>query len=521
MEDTVHGLLKGTCASAYPGSWFVCPAAVSAPAGFERQWLGLATEADAEKYFRDEAILDRVGSIVVIAHVTDPRQRSILVSLGSVLGSHPVVSPPVILIPVVPGNHDVALHQLRYEKESVTELTKLSCVDTVVWGMPRGTLLQFQIAAKVRHIETQLSQLQDRMVCRAAQTERAEAAKDAIHGITWQYLRGKCFHAIPRMRHIAEDDQMVGGVLLGPKVSRGPFGIIRLANRPDTNGDRAGETCNVLVLEKNDRVHNFRDMHMINTYLTLMNTVSTTRHPRISNLLGIMHSPMRLCVLMENCGTTTLFTRLRHLDGRDASAKPLTTNKIANLFMQVSEAVSHLHQVAQVCHRDVKPENITIKEEGDSLQLRLGGFELAAHQRPGSKCKMACGTLPFAAPEAIVLVDGGYDGYAADMWSLGVLFLEVSCGLRSVERAVALPSDSAKGSPFKGTTPSIEIANTIRRVFSHANFLENFLLRCRLEAHALRPSVQAAVSQVNRCEPEQRANAEQFMQVLKFMPCIR
>ncbi len=33
----------------------------------------------------------------------------------------------------------------------------------------------------------------------------------------------------------------------------------------------------------------------------------------------------------------------------------------------------------------------------------------------------------------------GYDGFAADVWSVGILALEIQCGTHVLERALALP----------------------------------------------------------------------------------
>ena len=45
-----------------------------------------------------------------------------------------------------------------------------------------------------------------------------------------------------------------------------------------------------------------------------------------------------------------------------------------------------------------------------------------------------CGTMPFVAPEVILAEE--YDGFSADVWSLGVLALEHQCGLNVLDRAL-------------------------------------------------------------------------------------
>jgi len=514
MEETVHGLLRGVGPEAFGlDTLFVCPADVKAPAGFEDQWAQISPDREVDQVWHKEAMLAQTFVIIVFAMPSDERQRSAVVALGTALGTHPSVSPPVILVPIPDRCAPNPAAQSKTMKSGVRALLTASCIDSVIWGMPSGFSLSFNVQAKVSHIDNQLFRLQDRMLARSMAAEHLDSIRESMHRTNWHYLRAKCFHAIPRMRNVAEDDHSVGGLQLGPKVSRGVFGTVRVASRPATEANGNGQFCNMLVIEKMDRAHCFRDMHMINSFLALMHTMSNARHPRLANLLGVIHSPTRLCICMESCGSSTLFTRLRFLDGKDPGAKPLSANKIRCLITQVNEAISHLHNDVQICHRDIKPENMIIKEEGDHLDVRVGGFELATLQRTGSKCKMACGTLPFAAPEAIVTPEGGYDGFAADMWSLGVLCMEVACGLRSVEKAIALPH-GLQGSS-RSQSPSLEIAQKIEATFSKEGFCRDFFDKCRPEAVALKPWLTDLVTRLIKVLPPLRPTAESLRKALE------
>jgi len=103
---------------------------------------------------------------------------------------------------------------------------------------------------------------------------------------------------------------------------------------------------------------------------------------------------------------------------------------VRSLMKQICGAVAHLH-AARVCHRDIKPENFAIREQEEGIEVKLGGFQVARRQALDQLCTSSCGTMPFAAPEAII--EARYDGMAADLWSVGVVFIEVCCGLRLVE----------------------------------------------------------------------------------------
>lgn len=84
-------------------------------------------------------------------------------------------------------------------------------------------------------------------------------------------------------------------------------------------------------------------------------------------------------------------------------------------FRQMVSAVEHAHK-KKIFHRDIKLENVLIDLHGD---LRLCDFGLSAMcDDPDKMLKTTVGTLHYCAPE--VLRCKGYQGAAADTWSLGV-----------------------------------------------------------------------------------------------------
>jgi serine/threonine protein kinase len=98
---------------------------------------------------------------------------------------------------------------------------------------------------------------------------------------------------------------------------------------------------------------------------------------------------------------------------------PFTNAHKLNYLQQMTYAVQHLHDVADVCHRDIKPDNVTIDNHG---VVRLIDFGLARplHDDKGTPNKFndRVGTGVFAAPE--VMRRDVYDGRMADAWSLAV-----------------------------------------------------------------------------------------------------
>merc|ERR1719329_1265077 len=94
-------------------------------------------------------------------------------------------------------------------------------------------------------------------------------------------------------------------------------------------------------------------------------------------------------------------------------------------FHQVSSAIAYLHSEA-VAHRDLKPENIMLSDGNGCAMLVDFGLACSLDDLLDDPC----GSMPFVAPE--VLRGDLYDGAPADMWSLGVVLLEMLCGAHSL-----------------------------------------------------------------------------------------
>eukprot|EP00658_Telonema_sp_P-2_P070934 TRINITY_DN6028_c0_g1_i1.p1 TRINITY_DN6028_c0_g1~~TRINITY_DN6028_c0_g1_i1.p1 ORF type:complete len:398 (-),score=81.62 TRINITY_DN6028_c0_g1_i1:528-1721(-) len=103
----------------------------------------------------------------------------------------------------------------------------------------------------------------------------------------------------------------------------------------------------------------------------------------------------------------------------------LSEKDTARIIQRVAAALSNLHKTMGVCHRDVKPENVCIKDPEDVTSVRLCDFEHARPLRPAchvytqeESSDSAVGSLDYMAPERFY---GVAAGAAGDCWSLGVL----------------------------------------------------------------------------------------------------
>jgi len=125
-----------------------------------------------------------------------------------------------------------------------------------------------------------------------------------------------------------------------------------------------------------------------------------------------------------------------------AKRAELGTHARLELLARLCDAVHHAHQKG-VIHRDLKPGNILVDEDGQPKILDFGvarveGGELEAVTRHTSAGALL-GTLPYMSPEQ-VLADPARIDVRTDVYALGVIGYELLCGKRPLDVAArALP----------------------------------------------------------------------------------
>ncbi|XP_057829157.2 L-type lectin-domain containing receptor kinase SIT2 [Cryptomeria japonica] len=104
------------------------------------------------------------------------------------------------------------------------------------------------------------------------------------------------------------------------------------------------------------------------------------------------------------------------------------------ILKDVGAGLLYLHEEweKRVVHRDIKSSNVLLDSE---LNAKLGDFGLARlYEHTGDpQTTRVVGTLGYIAPE---LVHTGKAGPSADVFSFGILMLEVACGRRPVDRSL-------------------------------------------------------------------------------------
>ncbi|CAA0816146.1 Mitogen-activated protein kinase kinase 4 [Striga hermonthica] len=100
---------------------------------------------------------------------------------------------------------------------------------------------------------------------------------------------------------------------------------------------------------------------------------------------------------------------------------------LSDLSRQILCGLHYLHR-RKIVHRDIKPSNLLINSRGVVKIADFGVSRILAQTM--DPCNSSVGTIAYMSPERINtdLNHGKYDGYAGDIWSLGVSILEFYLG---------------------------------------------------------------------------------------------
>ncbi|GJN27920.1 hypothetical protein PR202_gb15985 [Eleusine coracana subsp. coracana] len=158
-------------------------------------------------------------------------------------------------------------------------------------------------------------------------------------------------------------------------------------------------------------------------YRSEVTVISRLRHRNLVQLIGWCHGRRRLLLVYELVSNGSLD---RHLYDMEAT---LTWPMRYQIILGLSSAVLYLHQEWDQCvvHGDIKPSNIMLDE---SFNAKLGDFGLARLINHGMSLQTmtaVAGTPGYLDPECVIT---GKASTESDIYSFGVVLLEVACGRR-------------------------------------------------------------------------------------------
>ncbi|GII42422.1 hypothetical protein Pph01_74250 [Planotetraspora phitsanulokensis] len=169
----------------------------------------------------------------------------------------------------------------------------------------------------------------------------------------------------------------------------------------------------------------------------------TLRTVREARAAGRLNHPGVVAVydIFEDCGHPWIVMQLVRsctLGSLVHDEGPLPPRRVAEIGVQLLAGLQAAH-AAGVLHRDVKPDNVLITDEGRAV-LTDFGIATLEDDSPVTRTGTLVGTPAFIAPER---ASGGSAQRASDLWSLGVtMFLAVE-GRSPFQRGNALATLAA------------------------------------------------------------------------------
>lgn len=201
--------------------------------------------------------------------------------------------------------------------------------------------------------------------------------------------------------------QLLGGRFLSvAPLNHGSFGMVFLA-KDTVTGDQVAIKC----LTKPSSADSAGNLSVDDRSEELDYHIRIGSHPNLVNLLHSFETNTHVFLVLEYCSMGDLYEAIKHNRG------PLETEHVRSFMLQLVSAVEYLHSTG-LYHRDVKPENIFLTQDGS---MKLGDFGLATK---GPWSFEACvGSDRYMAPEQYEPTPAGYSPVQADIWSIGICLL--------------------------------------------------------------------------------------------------
>ncbi|RNF05471.1 putative serine/threonine protein kinase, partial [Trypanosoma rangeli] len=196
----------------------------------------------------------------------------------------------------------------------------------------------------------------------------------------------------------------VGQYVLGKKIGAGSFSTVRLCT------DAQSRKWAVKIIDKARLKHE----HMENQMLREVAVMRSLKHENIIDLRDVLESENHYYLVLEYVPGGELFDKI-------VKAKRFDESTARHYFHQLIAGVHYCHSRG-FAHRDLKPENMLLDANGT---LKISDFGLSNRQQD-FLLETVCGTPNYVAPE--VLMERGYNGMSADIWSCGVVLYVMLAG---------------------------------------------------------------------------------------------
>ncbi|XP_046850058.1 serine/threonine-protein kinase 10-like [Xenia sp. Carnegie-2017] len=188
----------------------------------------------------------------------------------------------------------------------------------------------------------------------------------------------------------------------------GSFGKVYKAKHCETGDEAAAK-----IVE----IHNDTEL---DDFMVEIDILAECKHKNIINLYEAYYFDNKLWILIEFCAGGALDDIILDLE------RGLDEAMIKVVCRQMFEALTYLHSIGKVIHRDLKAGNLLLSNTGE---IKLADFGVSAkNKKTLQRRDTFIGTPYWMAPEVAITEtckDDPYD-YKCDVWSAGITLIELA-----------------------------------------------------------------------------------------------
>jgi serine kinase len=146
-----------------------------------------------------------------------------------------------------------------------------------------------------------------------------------------------------------------------------------------------------------------------------INYLKKLKHKNLTEILKVLENDLYLFVVLELADGGDLLEYMR-------ARRMLSERSSRHFFRQICSGMKYCHNQG-IVHRDLKCENILLCFD---QTVKICDFGFATKMGKGMFLTTFCGSVAYAPPE--VLEGQPYDGFKADVWSMGVILYAMVYG---------------------------------------------------------------------------------------------
>ena len=145
-------------------------------------------------------------------------------------------------------------------------------------------------------------------------------------------------------------------------------------------------------------------------------SASSLSHPNIVEVYDVGEDDGQYYIVMEYCPGKTLKQLLKKRGN-------LTISEVIDIMLQITDGMAHAHD-AYIIHRDIKPQNIIILENG-IIKITDFGIATALNSTQLTQTNSVMGSVHYLPPEQ---ANGKGSTIRSDIYSIGILMYELLTG---------------------------------------------------------------------------------------------